>query len=265
MESALYLGSVRHRRFRPVDHEFEYPIFMSFIDIDRIPETMAVSRLAGHNRWNWTSFDDRDYFGDTAKPLRERVEDDAKAHGVTLPDGQIFLLTHLRYLGYVFNPVCFFYCYDRANQLRAVLAAVSNTFGETHNYWLTPACQVANGKGHSFAFAKAFHVSPFIGMEGDYRFTFTEPAESLVIQTNLSTVEGALFDASVKLERTPWSAPNLRRVLLRYPFMTLRVVAGIHWEALKLVLRKVPIFKHPGAGLFRPANRKSIGASWKGH
>jgi len=263
MESALYVGSVRHRRFRPVRHEFTYPIFMSFLDIDRIPELMSVSRLMSYNRFNVASFYEKDHFGDPALPLRQRLEADARAQGVSLPDGQIFLLTHLRYLGYVFNPVSFFYCFNRSEELSTVLAAVNNTFAETHNYWLNASCEVSRRNGRSYAFAKKFHVSPFIGMDCDYRFTFTDPADELVVQTNVGTDEGALFDSSLRMTRRPWTETGIRRVLAQYPLMTARVIAGIHWQALRLALRRVPVFRHPGPGKFRPVNSRSIGAAWK--
>ena len=213
MESALYVGTLRHRRFRPVPHEFTYPLFMSFLDIDRIPELMKISPFAGYDRWNWTSFDNRDYFGDVRMPLRNRLRADAAANGVHLPDGKIFLLTHLRYLGYVFNPVSFFYCYDRNNSLFAVLAAVNNTFGETHNYWLTPQLRVAAGNSRSYEVTKAFHVSTFLGMNCNYRFTFSDPATSLVVQMNIAGQDGLLFDSSLKLHRKAWSRTNLHHDL----------------------------------------------------
>lgn len=134
MDSALYTGKLRHRRFSPRAHEFTYPVYMAFLDIDRLPELMRVSRFASYNRWNWTSYDERDHFGDPHIPLRKRLEEDAAKQGIRLPDGQIFLLTHLRYLGYGFNPVSFFYCCDRTGRLAMTLGEVNNTFGESHNY-----------------------------------------------------------------------------------------------------------------------------------
>jgi uncharacterized protein len=104
MESGIYSGTLRHRRFSPARHEFTYPLFMVFLDIDRLPELMKVSPLAGYNRWNWVSYQERDHFGDPAKPLRERVRDGCGQKRRCLPEGRIFLLTHLRYLGYNFNP-----------------------------------------------------------------------------------------------------------------------------------------------------------------
>jgi hypothetical protein len=117
INSGLCLGTLRHRRFAPIAHAFTYPLFMALLDIDRLPELMRVSRVTGYNRFNWASFHDRDHLGDPARPLRERLVVDAARHGIDLPDGRIFLLTHLRYLGYGFNPVSFFYCFDAAGRL----------------------------------------------------------------------------------------------------------------------------------------------------
>src|SRR3954471_6136794 len=97
-ESAIYQGTLRHRRFRPARHEFSYSIFMAFLDIDQIPELMNRSAVSSYNRWNWASFDQRDHFGDPSAPLRDRLQADAAAHGIQLPSGPVFLLTHLRYL-----------------------------------------------------------------------------------------------------------------------------------------------------------------------
>ena len=138
IESGLFVGTLRHRRFTPVAHSFTYPLFMALLDVDRLAELMRVSRLTSYNRWNWASFDDRDHLGDPTRALRDRLALDATRHGIDLPDGRIFLLTHLRHLGYGFNPVSFFYCFDAAERLRVVLAEVSNTFGGSHNYWLRP-------------------------------------------------------------------------------------------------------------------------------
>src|SRR5690349_4182353 len=170
MESAIYTGTLRHRRFHPRRHDFTYSIFMVSLDIERIAELMAISPFTGYNRWNWASFYDVDHFGDLRRSLRERLARDAREHGTELPDGRIFLLTHLRYLGYNFNPVSFFYCYDKQEQLKAILAEVNNTFGETHNYWLDEK-NGSNGQGANAAhyrFRKEFHVSPFLEMDCEY-------------------------------------------------------------------------------------------------
>jgi DUF1365 family protein len=245
MEPAFYFGSLRHRRFRPVRHAFTYGLFMAFLDIDRIPELTGISRLLSYNRFNWASFDERDHFGDPRLSLRERLCRDASAQGVILPDGPIYLLTHLRHLGYIFNPVSFFYCCDRRQQLQVILAEVDNTFGESHNYWLYPANELPSANSRRYRCPKVMHVSPFMSMTLDYTFTFTPPGQRLVV--HMTTVESGqpFFDATLQLERRPWTSGSLHRALLSHPWMTAKVISAIHWEALRLYLKKVPVFTHP--------------------
>jgi len=231
MESGLFVGTLRHRRFTPVAHAFTYRLFMALLDIDRVPQLMTRSRLTSHNRWNWASFHDRDHLGDPNRPLRERLVVDATRHGIEVPAGPIFLLTHLRYLGYGFNPVSFFYCFDRAEELRVVLAEVSNTFGGTHRYWLEPD---AASRTFKAATAKSLYVSPFMPVDLDYAFAFTPPADRLVVHMKTVKAGSVCFDATLSLERRLWSAAEIRWALLRYPAMTITVVAGIHWQALRL-------------------------------
>jgi len=238
IDSGLFVGTLRHRRFTPVAHAFTYPLFMALLDVDRVPELMNRSRLTSHNRWNWATFDDRDHLGDPSRPLRERLIVDAARHGIEVPAGPIFLLTHLRYLGYGFNPVSFFYCLDRTEQLRVVLAEVSNTFGGTHNYWLRPD---PASRTFRAAAAKSLYVSPFMPVDVEYTFAFTPPAGRLVAHMETNQAGSVGFDATLSLERRPWNAAEIRRVLVRYPAMTTRVMAEIHWEALKLWWKGVPV------------------------
>ena len=256
MQSALYIGSLRHRRFHPVTHEFSYPLFMPFLDIDRIPELMKISRACGYNRWNWATFDDRDHFGDPHRTLRSRIDDDARQNGVILPDGPIFLLTHLRYLGYNFNPVSFFYCCNASGSVETILAEVNNTFGETKNYWLSESMRDRDVTSRSYVFSKTFHVSPFIGPDCNYRFSFNNPGDSLSIQVDVSQDGAPLFDATLTMHRLEWSAANLHRALIRHPWMTAKVIAAIHWEAARLYVKKVPLVTRPGAGVSQRINPK---------
>jgi hypothetical protein len=231
IEPGVFVGRLRHRRFEPKHHEFTYPLFMVLLDVDRIDELMRVASFTSRNRFNWATFDDRDHLGDPSRPLRERLASDAAAHGSVLPDGSIFLLTHLRYLGYCFNPVSFFYCFDRAGRLDLVLAEVNNTFGGSCNYWVRPRDRAA----------KALYVSPFMDSDLDYAFAFSRPERSLVAHMETVQAGRAFFDATLTLERRPWSASELRRALVRHPAMTMRVIAGIHWEAAKLWWKGVPV------------------------
>jgi DUF1365 family protein len=238
IDSGLFVGTLRHRRFTPVPHDFSYPLFMALLDIDRVPQLMRVSRVTSHNRWNWASFDDRDHLAHLPGTLRQRLALDAARHGLELPDGRIFLLTHLRYLGYCFNPVSFFYCVDGADRLQIVLAEVRNTFGGAHNYWLRPD---PASRTFRAAAPKSLYVSPFMPVDLDYAFAFTAPTDRLIAHMD-AIVEGSVsLDATLSLERRPWNALEIRRALLRYPAMTASVMAGIHWQALKLWWKGVPV------------------------
>jgi len=239
IESGLFIGTLRHRRFTPVAHAFTYPLFMVLLDIDRIDELMAVSPFTSRNRFNWATFADRDHFGDLGVTLRERVRRDADSNGIDLPDGPIYLLTHLRHLGYCFNPLSLFYCFDRGGQLRAVLGENNNTFGGRHNYWLQP--DGSPQRSFRAQAAKALYVSPFMEPDLDYTFALSYPADSLTVHMQALRHGRSFFDATLALERRPWTAPEIRRVLVRHPAITINVIAGIHWEAVKLWWKGVPV------------------------
>jgi len=241
-QSAIYTGLLNHRRFSPRPHAFTYPLFMAFLDIDHIPEIMAQSKLSSYNHWNWATFDERDHFGDPKLSQRQRLEIDAATNGIELPAGPIFLLTHLRYLGYNFNPVSFYFCYDAKNSVKTILAEVHNTFGELHNYWLTGKVAI---KPFQYRTPKVFHVSPFMSLDHEYQWTFTEPAEKLVVHMSMHAPDAPFFDATLTLNRQPWNPQTLRATLIRHPWMTAKVIAAIHWEALRLFLKRVPVFDHP--------------------
>jgi len=245
MDSALYIGKLRHRRFFPSRHEFSYSLFMAFLDIDRIPELMKVSPFLSYNRFNWASYHEQDHFGDPRLSLRQRLAKNAAERGIALPDGPVFLLTHLRYLGYCFNPISLFYCYNGSGVLEMVLAEVHNTFGESHNYWLGSANELASDHSKRYTIPKAMHVSPFMGMKMDYQFVLTPPGETLTAHMNTVEASVHLFDATLTLQRRPWSGAALHRALAAHPWMTAKVIWAIHWQALRLYLKKVPVFTHP--------------------
>ncbi len=271
LRPGVYTGWLRHRRTEPVAHAFTYPLFMVLLDIDRIPHLMSASPFTSHNRWNWASFHDADHFGDRAVPLRERLSRDAAAHGLSLPDGPVFLLTNLRYLGYCFNPVSFFYCHDTEGQLRLVLAEVNNTFGGSHNYWLSPedvgglATAPSTSRFRASA-AKSFYVSPFMPAEMQYAFAFSEPGSTLVAHMALEQDGGSptrhRFDATLSLQFTPWSHGEITRALFRHPAMTVKVMAGIHWEALKLWAKGLAVVPRPSPdGVFPDTAAPEPGAA----
>lgn len=238
----LYFGTIRHRRARPTPHAFSYPLFLCLLDVDRIPEMMRRSRFTSYNRFNWASFCERDHTGDPRVPLRDRLEEDAERAGFRLPPGPVYLLTHLRYLGYAFNPVSFYYCCSQAGEPELVLAEVNNTFGESHNYWFPfePRRRVR--------VLKEFHVSPFLPMDLEYHFLLSEPRSRLSIYMDVHDGGGKIFDAALALQWREWNAPEIRRALLRFPWMTAKVIAAIHWQAVRLFVKRIPFFPHPSRG-----------------
>lgn len=265
MGPALYVGRLRHRRFRPQPHAFTYRLFMALVDLDHVDEQMAVSRITSRNRFNWVTFDDRDHLGDPARPLRARVEDDAARHGLTLPDGPIYLLTHLRYLGYNFNPISFYFCCDATGGVRQVMCEVHSTFGELCTYWL-PQPDAARSGPPVFRrrTPKVMHVSPFNPMSLDYEFIVTSPGERFVAHMNtMDRDEGTdrpTFDATLTLERREWTPAALRRQLFRHPVMTAAVIGAIHWEALRLWAKGLRVFPHPDRPTGRKVSERGSGA-----
>lgn len=244
MNSALYVGRLRHRRASPVPHEFTYSVFQVFLDLAELDQVFT-------GRWFWSTrrralawFNRADHLGDPSVPLDTAVRDLVAASGASRPAGPIRLLTNLRYFGYVMNPVSFYYCYDRAGtRVETIVAEVNNTpWGERHCYVLTGS---AGHTPHRFELAKAFHVSPFMPMDLSYDWRFTEPGERLnVHMLNLESGR-SFFDATLSLERRPIGGVQLAYVLIRYPFMTLQVIGGIYWQALRLWWKGVPYHPPP--------------------
>lgn len=245
MDSAIYTGTLRHRRFKPVEHAFTYPVFMVLLEVDQIPALMNISAFSSYNRFNWAAFDERDHFGDPRHSLRDRLRVDAGSHGLALPDGPIYLLTNLRYLGYNFNPISLFYCCHRDGTIGSILAEVNSTFGESRNYWLSQANALPAANSLRYRVPKTLHVSPFMKMDLDYGFVLTTPSKNLIAHMNVFDGGRPIFDATLQLDQRPWSAAALRRALLRHPWMTAKVFGAIHWEALKLYAKKVPVFTKP--------------------
>jgi len=246
-QSAVYEGWVRHRRHWPHAHEFRYKICMLYLDLDEVDRLFADRWLWSAGGRNLAEFRRTDYLGDPRLPLAEAVRERVRAETGKAPRGPIRLLTHLRYFGHCFNPVSFYYCYaEDGKTLETIVAEITNTpWKERHSYVLPVASAQQHGRAFGWSFAKAFHVSPFLPMQRGYAWRLTAPADALRVHMDVCAGDACEVDATLVLERRPVNAGNLARVLLRFPAMTLRIVAAIHWQALRLWLRRNPVYDHP--------------------
>ncbi|SFK30345.1 DUF1365 domain-containing protein [Lysobacter sp. cf310] len=246
LHSAVYEGVVRHRRFRPHAHRFEYRIAQLYLDLSELQRVFAGRRLWSLDRPNLAEFRRSDYLGPAALPLDEAVRQRVEQVSGRRPLGPIRLLTHLRYAGYVFNPVSFYYCHDPDGALECVLAEITNTpWRERHTYVLPVGEARRRGRALSWGFDKRFHVSPFMPMQRRYDWRFTSPERDLHVRMQVHDAAGVEFDAGLHLQRRALDAGALARVLWRYPLMTASVVGAIHWQALRLWLKRNPVYAHP--------------------
>jgi DUF1365 family protein len=247
MNSCIYKGWVRHRRVAPTHNSFRYRLFMLYVDLAELPALFDHTPLWSARRPALAWFRRRDYLGPSALPLDEAVRHLVEAHTGSRPQGPIRLLTHLRYFGYCLNPVSFYYCFDPSGEkLETIVAEVTNTpWGERHQYVLPAGSQQAPLK--RFELDKRFHVSPFMPMEMQYHWCFNAPSGRLVVHMQNYREQRFVFDATLTMRREAISAGALLRALLMFPLMTLKVVMAIHFQALRLLLKRTPFHAHPGA------------------
>ncbi len=248
MQSCIYRGWVRHRRFGRPEHDFRYRLFMLFLDLAELERLRGRLLLWSARRFAPVRFRRGDHLGDPARPLEECVRELVEEHTGLRPRGRIFLLSHLAYLGHSFNPVSIYYCLaETGGEMEAVVLEVNNTpWGEQHCYVLGGESLRPAAGGRRAAFDKDFHVSPFLPMDMRYQCYFSRPGEMLSVAMNDFEDEELRLQASMVLRRRPLTSRELAATLLRYPFMTLKVVAGIHWQALRLWLKRARYIPHPG-------------------
>lgn len=246
--SAVYEGWLRHRRFEPIGHSFRYRLFMAYLDLGELPDVLDPFPLWSARRPAPAHFRRGDFMGSPERPLAECARDAVESRTGTRPSGPVRLLANLRYFGHIFNPVCFYYCFDPAGKrVEAVVADVNNIpWGESHPYVLMRGEQ--RGAVLAERLDKALHVSPLMGMDQTYAFRATEPAEGLVvhIESQADGEEGKAFDATLSMRRRELSAAVLAKMLARYPAMSLQVVGRIYAQALRLKLKGAHYFPHPG-------------------
>ena len=246
MNSCIYRGRVLHRRLRPVEHAFRYKLFMMYLDLDELPNVFK-------GRWCWSTrwpalawFRRREHMGAADLPLGDAVRSWIRQQTGAEHQGPIRLLTHLRYFGYQMNPVSFFFCFDKQENLKHIVAEVNNTpWGEQHCYLLQPQHFAPQESSVRQEMEKEFHVSPFMPMDMTYRWRVSDPGERLNIGISNFQDQQRMLSVAMSMEKQPLTARTLRGVLLRYPFMTTQVFAGIYWQAFRLWRKKVTFFAHP--------------------
>lgn len=245
--SAIYSGWVRHRRHLPHPHAFRYRLFQVYLDLEELPTLFAGHWFWSHESRNLASYRRTDYLGPTDMPLVEAVRLKLRQTTGERIDGPIRLLTHLRYFGYINNPVSFYYCFDQDGQtLRHIVAEITNTpWGERHQYVLPMAQATRHGNAWHFAFDKGFHVSPFLPMNLRYDWRFNVPGPELRIHMNASSGEEKRFDATLVLGRRPWTGTELAKALIRFPWMTFTVLRAIYWQAFLIRCKRNPFYAHP--------------------
>lgn len=244
-QTCLYRGRVMHARLRPFRHRFAYSVFSMLVDLEELPALDARSRLFGYNRARLFSFQDRDHGARDGSSTLAWVRARLGEAGLGAAGSKIYAHCFPRILGHTFNPITVYFCHRAGGALGALLYEVKNTFGEQHGYLIPVDPAREAGAPVVQRAEKNFHVSPFIGMRATYRFRVDEPEERYAILIRQSVPEGELLVATHVADRAPFSDAELAKVFFAYPLLTLKVVLGIHWEALKLWLKGAKYHSRP--------------------
>ncbi|HEX4504629.1 MAG TPA: DUF1365 family protein [Alphaproteobacteria bacterium] len=243
LASAIYSGTVAHRRLRPRQHSLKYRAFWMLLDLDELPALDRSFKRFSYNRFNLFSFHDRDHGDSSDKPLRQWVEGHLKDAGIATDGGPIRLLCLPRILGYVFNPISVYFCYLGDGTLNAILYEVNNTFGQRHSY-LIPV--EANGRRMiEQSCSKRLYVSPFNDMNMSYAFKVQSPEASVTVGVDALDPSGLMITTSLHGKRAEFTDRAMISAFLGHPLLTLKVIVAIHWEALRLWLKGMKITDRP--------------------
>ncbi len=233
MNSALYVGRVAHRRKVPFQHKLRYRTYSLLVDLDELDTITGRTRLLSRNRWNLFSIHDRDHGARDGTPMRSWIEGQLATAGIDIGGGRVEVLLFPRILGYTFNPLTIWFCYDAADSLRAVLYEIHNTFGQSHSH-LVP---IDGAAPHRHDFAKNLHVSPFFDQEGRYSFTLRPPGDRFSVSIDYATSDEDLLTATMVGGRRALGDGSLARAFFTHPLLTMKVIGGIHWQALRLLVK----------------------------
>jgi DUF1365 family protein len=236
-----------HQRMKPMGHRFNYSVFSLLIDLDRLGDANLMSRIFSVNRFNLLSFHEEDHSGQKKRSLRCYADALLQQAGVESPAARILLACYPRILGRVFNPIAVYYAYDAEGAVIAMIYEVRNTFGERHTY----VCPVGPGQAGPAGIRqecdKLFHVSPFVPMDMRYRFRMLPPGDEIRWRILETDAEGPLLAATFSGKRLPVKTGQILRLVAKIPHLTIKIIAGIHWEALKLWIKGMRYIPRPEA------------------
>jgi uncharacterized protein len=258
--AVLYVGEVMHARLKPIGHRFSYRVMSLLIDLDRLEAANRQSALFGVNRAALYSFHEADHGARDGSSLRLYAQRRAAEHGVDLTGGRVLLLCYPRLLGFTFNPLSVYFCHRAGGELALVIYEVRNTFGDIHAYVLPVKPGELSEAGLRQEQDKLFQVSPFIEMVARYHFRVSPPQERITLRILETDREGPLLAATFVGRRRGLTDAALLRVFFALPLVTFKIVAAIHWEALRLWLKGARLVQRPNA-----ATAKTILAAGKGN
>lgn len=238
MNSCLYETRIWHRRLIPKEHEFAYKFFSFYIDLDELDILVSDKGLVSRNRFNVYSFYDRDHVTRDCLNVKESLYAWLAERGVDMSGGRVMLLTYFRVFGYVFNPVSFYFCFDRDRRPVGVVPEVGNTFGELKLFLL--GNKHLSGVQFDHSEEKMYYVSPFTRLDDRFDFRLQIPDESLNIQVDTSRSGQKVIETAMTGQRHLWSQRELLKMGLKFPFVTAKVITLIHWHAFRLWLKKIP-------------------------
>jgi len=252
--AALYFGDVMHARLKPIGHRFSYRVMSLMVDLDRLDAADRQSRLFGVNRAALYSFNEADHGERDGSALRSYAQRCAAERGINLTGGRVLLLCYPRLLGYTFNPLSAYFCYRADGELAQMIYEVRNTFGDIHAYVLPVKPGESSDAGVRQAQEKLFYVSPFIEMAMRYHFRVSPPGDSVKLRILETDRDGPLLAATFNGRRRALTTAALLRSFCSLPLVTLKIVAAIHWEALRLWLKGARLVPRPNSVPAKPVN-----------
>jgi len=244
MQSAIYSGTVAHKRLKPRTHAFRYRAYWLLLDLDELPALDGSLRCFSYNRWNLLSFKDCDHGDGSSTPLRMQIARHLAAGGIDIEGGAIRILCMPRIVGFVFNPLSVYFCYGASGTLKAILYEVHNTFRQRHSYLIAQS-RAPSDRSIEQNCSKRFYVSPFMPMDMSYRFRVLQPAQHVNVTVYGDDPGGPLIVAALTGRRIELTDRALLRQFFVLPLMTVKVVAAIHWQAIRLWLKGIRLYPRP--------------------